>query len=138
MQKPARILLTLALAFLAGCPLEGEEAATHHAYLGLWKLDQCSGGFGTRDCGADDPALIELLPDRYDEYRDGSLYLSAAATYLEGQTHCPGDDQLTLQVEGRVDWCLTFSDGEYLDACWYGIPDGSCWQFRRCQFGDFC
>ena len=141
MRKPVRFLLVAALALLAGCPLEGGDATTHHAYLGLWKIDSCSGGFsGTRDCGAGDPGAIELFPDRYDEYRQGALFLSAAATYLVGQTHCPGDDQVTLQVDsaGRFDWCLTFGDGERLDACDYGIPDGNCWHFRRCEFGDFC
>jgi len=140
MHRRIRLLLIAALAPLAGCPLDsgGPEAeeppVAHHAYLGKWTLDECNGSIaGNRECGDDDPDAIELLPDRFDEYRDGALHLSVAATYLEGQHDCPGEDRLVLDVDvdNQPDWCLTFSDGERLDACWYGIPDGLCWTFRR-------
>jgi hypothetical protein len=123
-------VFALAATLLAGCPLVSDDG--HHAYLGAWKLDSCSGGFGgARECTDHEPEEIVLWPDQYDEYRQGTLYLSAGATYLEEDAACAGRG-VTLRVDAQafIEWCLPPGDGENLYAC-ESCADCRCWHFRR-------
>lgn len=132
MRNSVRLISIAALALLAGCP--GDEAS--HPYLGTWKLEACTSGSGC-SCATplSCPDVIDLGPDWFEEYRQGALYRSGAATYSEAQ--CISGERLVLDAEGGPYWCLLVSDGERLDAC-ENVFDGHCYAFRRCLPFDGC